>query len=172
MAHNNYFSRMLDSSFNGNRRQFWKYIRAKHKDKHNISTLVVDGQHISDTRQKADALNNYFESVFTKENLSNIPNMDLTNGFVISGMPDIAFSVDGIQRQLSKLDANKAKGPDNISPYILKHCANEISSVLQVIFTQSLNTGTLPSDWLQANICPVFKKGYRTSASNYIGLYR
>ena len=70
---------MLDSSFSGNRRQFWKYIRAKRKDKHNISTLVVNGQHISDTREKADVLNNYFESVFTKENLSNIPIMDPTN---------------------------------------------------------------------------------------------
>ena len=82
-------------------------------------------------------------------------------------MPNITFSVDGIQHQLSKLDANKAKGLDNISSYILKHCAIEISPILQVIFTQSLNTGSLPSDWLQANVCPVFKKGNRTSASNY-----
>ena len=132
-----------------------------------ISTLVVNGQHISDTREKADVLNNYFESVFTKENLSNIPIMDPTNSFMTPGMSDISFSIDGIQHQLSKLDANKAKGPDNISPYILKHCAIEISPVLRVIFTQSLHTATLPSDWLQANICPVYKKGSRTNASNY-----
>ena len=90
-----------------------------------------------------------------QSHLSNIPNMDPTNVFVICGMPGIAFSVDGTQHQLSKLDANKAKGTDNISPYILKHCANEISSVLQVIFIQSLNTCTLLSDCLQANICSV-----------------
>ena len=42
-------NRMLDNSFNGNRKQFWKYIRAKCKDHHNISTLVVDGETISDT---------------------------------------------------------------------------------------------------------------------------
>ena len=83
-------------------------------------------------------------------------------------MSNVTFSVDGIQHQLSKLDANKAKGSNNISSLIvIKHCANEISPVLRVIFTQSLNTGTLPSDWLQANICSVFKKGNRTNASNY-----
>ena len=82
-------------------------------------------------------------------------------------MSNITFSVDRIQHQFSKLDANKAKGPVNISSYILEHCPIEISPVLQVIFTQSLNTGSLPSDWLQAIICPVFKKGNRTSASNY-----
>jgi len=82
-------------------------------------------------------------------------------------MPYITFSVDGIQHLLSCLGVNKASGPDNISPFILKECANEISPVLQVIFTQSLNTGTLPSDWVTANVCPVFKKGSCTIASNY-----
>jgi len=31
MTHNNYYGRNLDTSFNGNHRQFWKYIRAKQK---------------------------------------------------------------------------------------------------------------------------------------------
>ena len=74
-------------------------------------------------------------------------------------MSSISFSVDGIQHQLSSLDTSKASGPDNIHPYILKNCANEIAPILQVIFTQSLNTAMLISDWLMANICPVFKKG-------------
>ena len=169
VAHNNYFNRMFDNSFNGNRRQFWKYIRAKRKDYHNISTLIVDGESISDTKSKANALNNYFESVFTKENLSNIPSMNGCNNPVnaLPTMPSITFSVAGIQHQLSLLDTNKASGPDNIHPYILKNCANEISPILQVIFTQSLDTGIQPSDWLMANVCPVFKKGNRTSTANY-----
>ena len=33
---------MFDNSFNGNCKQFWKYIRAKCKDHHNISTLWWD----------------------------------------------------------------------------------------------------------------------------------
>jgi len=55
------------------------------------------------------------------------------------------------------LDAQKPSGPDLISPYILKHCANEITPILQVIFTQSLFTSSLPNDWLLVNTCPVFK---------------
>ena len=66
---------------------------------------------------------------------------------ILPGMPDITFSVTGIQHQLSILDTNKASGPDNISPFILKHYSNEISPILQVIFMQSLDTG-VPSDWL------------------------
>ena len=42
----NYFNRMFDNSFNANHKQFWKHIKAKRKDHHNISTLVADGETI------------------------------------------------------------------------------------------------------------------------------
>ena len=32
-AHNNYYGRLFDNSFGGNKRQFWKYIKAKRKEK-------------------------------------------------------------------------------------------------------------------------------------------
>jgi len=45
-THNNYFSRIfaIDASFGGNHRQFWKYIRAKHKDNNEISTCISDAK--------------------------------------------------------------------------------------------------------------------------------
>ena len=36
-----------------------------------------------------------------------------------------------------------------------------------MIFTQSLNSGNLPEDWLTANVTPIFKKGDRANATNY-----
>jgi len=145
---------------------FGNMLRAQRKDNHNISTLVVDGKPITESKCKANALNN---SVFTKENLTNIPMMNDTNNpeNTLPSMPKITISVAGIQQQLSLLDTNKASGPDIISSYILKNCVNEISPTLKVIFTQSLDTGVLPSDWLIAIVCPVFKKGNRTNVANY-----
>ena len=35
------------------------------------------------------------------------------------------------------------------------------------LFQTSLNTGTLPQDWTDANVAPVFKKGDRHQAENY-----
>jgi len=46
-------------------------------------------------------------------------------------------------------------------------CCDEIAPVLAVIFTQSLNLGNLPKDWLTANVTPIFKKGDRANPSNY-----
>jgi len=71
--------------------------------------------------------------------MSNIPIMNPSN-LPLLEMPDIKFSIAGIQHQLSLLDSNKTFGPDNISPFILKHRCNEISPILQVI---------LPNLWTQ-----------------------
>ena len=76
-----------------------------------------------------------------------------------------------ISRILEKLLSNKAPGPDEIPVYILKLCNEEIAPVLQIIFTQSFKDQNLPSDWLMANIVPIFKKGNRNLASNYWPTY-
>ena len=106
-----------------------------------------------------------YSLIFTKEDQSNVPTLDADDSF--PNLPDITFSVEGIRQLLFELDANKANGPDEIPPFVLKECAEEISPVLQIIFTKSLSSGVLPSDWKKANICPVFKKGRRDEAKNY-----
>ena len=109
----------------------------------------------------ARILNNQFESVFTNEDLSNISIM--TSDATLQ-MPGISFSAHGI---LENLVLGKAPGPDVLTTYIFKHCASEIAPILQMLFTQSFNTSTLPEDWLTANITQVYKKGSRSIPSNY-----
>ena len=130
-----------------------------------ISPLLVNGSIVSDSQGKAAALSDQFQSVFTLEDTSNIPKLD-DNSFV-TPMPAISFSTSGIQTLLHNLDPNKAQGPDKIAPFVLKNCAAEIAPILEIIFKQSLNSGVLPSDWLTANVCPVFKKGNHNTPSNY-----
>jgi hypothetical protein len=48
---------------------------------------------------------------------------------------------------------------------VLKACAEE--PVMSHIFQLSLTTGELPSDWRNANMTPIFKKGDKHTASNY-----
>jgi len=65
----------------------------------------------------------------------------------------------GIKCILEKVDPSKSAGLDGIPTCVLKSCATEISSFLQVIFNQSLNEGMLPNDWHKANITPIHMKG-------------
>ena len=68
---------------------------------------------------------------------------------------------------LTCIDPKKANGPDAIPCRVLKETADVIAPFLQLLFTQSLETGKLPSDWLKANITPIFKKGSKHLPVNY-----
>ena len=49
----------------------------------------------------------------------------------------------------------------------VKVAANELSFPLATIFNFSLLTGTIPNEWKQAVVTPVFKEGDRQNTSNY-----
>ena len=93
--------------------------------------------------------------------------MPETAPFPFSPMGNIIVSVSGISKLLSNLNPSKASGPDQIPLYELTISGNVISPVLQVIYQSSLDTGELPLDWKHALVSPVYKKGSRSSPSNY-----
>ena len=64
---------------------------------------------------------------------------------------------------LQNLDTNKSPGLDKIHPLVLKHCFCELSP----IFLHNRCTGSIPSDWLLANVTPVFKKINKDLPVNY-----
>ena len=76
--------------------------------------------------------------------------------------PEINITCAGVLKLLQKLNPNKAAGPDNIPPRVLK--APEIAPILTIIFRK---TGEIPPDWRLANVSPVYKKGDRHKAENY-----
>jgi hypothetical protein len=57
--------------------------------------------------------------------------------------------------------------PDQIPTRLLKLCASKLSHAIVRIFQTSLDSGTVPSDWKEALITPLVKKGERNVASNY-----
>ena len=58
-----------------------------------------------------------------------------------------------------------------INPIVIKQVAilhkRTNQRKLHFIFTQSLCTGELPTEWTQANVAPIFKKGSKLQAVNY-----
>jgi hypothetical protein len=88
-------------------------------------------------------------------------------GLTYPTINNLNIHTKGVENLLQKLKVNKASGPDDLPAYILRETAVEIAPVLTAIFNQSLKCGTLPKDWLTANIAPIFKKGNKNLAENY-----
>jgi hypothetical protein len=79
---------------------------------------------------------------------------------------ELDITENGVLKLLTSINPNKAAWPDNIKPKLLKELATEIAPILTIIFRKSFDTGEVPSDWRNANVSPVFKKGEKYKAEN------
>ena len=97
-------------------------------------------------------------------NPSHIPSKTLSS---VPQMPNISVSLNGVLKLLKDLNPHKAAGPDQLKPIVLQRLRDVIAPVLQVNYQKSLDTGRVPNDWNTAYVCPLFKKGDTSLASNY-----
>ena len=74
-------------------------------------------------------------------------------------MDEITVDPNGVIKQLDRLNIHKASGPDGLNARVLKECRTEIGPVLAHIYKASLAQGSVPDDWRQANVAPIYKKG-------------
>ena len=163
-AYEQYIANLINSESQCTNKRFWSFIKNQRCDPSGVPSLTKDGSIISDDYMKANELNNYFTSVFTKEDTSQIPIMNC-NSYPDS--PPIIVTCDGVTRLLSNLHPNKAAGPDKLPSRFLKQFAIDLAPMLTLIYQASLNQGSVPEDWKKALVTPVFKKGDRSLAANY-----
>ena len=85
----------------------------------------------------------------------------------IPTIDDIKISEQRVRKLMENLSPYKAGGPDGISPRVLRELAGELAPALTIIFQSSLSTGIVPTDWRDAYITPMFKKGEQYNPANY-----
>ena len=158
----------LANSTKTNPKKFWKYVNKSAKSVSGISALKKDDQTLATTDlDKAHILNQYFSSVFTNEDITNVPKYDfsvLSNGLTCNE-PNI--TPDAVHKKLSSLQIEKAYGPDGIPPIILFELRNFLATPLSHLFSSSLQSGEVPCDWRRAHVTAIFKKGNRSDPGNY-----
>ena len=164
-SHNAYLNDVIGSSLTENPKKFWSYVRSCKSENIGIPPLKNDNSSISvNDKDKAESLNSYFHSVFTQEQLPT-PNIIGTSSF--PSIPDFKISTDGVYKQLSQLNPKKACGPDEIPAKVLKEASRSISHWLSFIFQQSYESNTIPTDWSNALVTAIFKKGKKSDPANY-----
>ena len=150
-----------------NPKKFWSWVNSSKGTRKPIPTLMHNGVSVANDSDKADVFNNYFHSVLTQEDLTNF---DLLKQSSLPPSPVIStvdFSPSVVCHYLKSLDVTKACGPDLLPGFLLRYCAEDISSPLSYLFNKSMSTGSLPQDWVSANVVPVFKRDDRHVPSNY-----
>ena len=148
-----------------NPKSLFRYISAKTKPRETIPDLKKkDGGYTSGDKQKAEVLNSFFGSVFTKENNGDLPECNYPVDHTLS---HVDITEADISKVLSTLNPGKSPGPDCIHPRVLRELAYELSTPLKILFDKTMSHGTIPSKWKTAEVRPIFKKGDKASPDNY-----
>ena len=80
--------------------------------------------------KKAEILNQQFQSIYTKEDPSSIPDKGPS---LYSSMEDIKVNPNGVKKLLKDIRPFKASGPDGIPTFLLRAAAEELAPMLIVI---------------------------------------
>ena len=116
----------------------------------------------------AEVLNEYFSSVFTTEDISSLPvPFNKFEGNTSEHLGQLIVTPEMIAKKIKKMKDNKSPGVDGIPPKLLKEIVEQISTPLAKLINLSLEEGIVPSEWKEANIMPLFKKGSRNKPENY-----
>ncbi len=79
----------------------------------------------------------------------------------------MTLSPDSVRRSLSRINARKAPGPDNIPGRVLRDCAVELTDVFTDIFNISLSQAVVPTYLKATTIIPVPKKSSPSCFNDY-----
>ena len=145
---------MLDK-LRSNPKALYSYIKSKQKIRPSIGPLQKsDGSLTADDQEVAETLNLFFESTFTREDLSSMP---VPSSESESSICDIDITKSIVLQKLRELNVNIAPGPDGLHSYVLKTCANTLSTPLTILYSQSLSVS-----WRHLVFMVIYHRGYQT----------
>ncbi len=159
------YERKVASEAKTNPKAFHNYVKSKTKVQSSIPDIETDSGFTKSNSEKAEVMNQFFTSVFTQENLTNIPAP--TNIFTDDVLIDVEITEEKVRKKLQELNQSKSAGADNQHPRVLKEIAESIVAPVTFIYRRSLDEGFLPQAWKDANITPLHKKGNKASSNNY-----
>jgi hypothetical protein len=163
------YEKKLTENIKEDSKSFFSYVKSKAKIKTKTGPLIdKDGIKIDSTLEMSEMFNEYFASVFTVENVQDIPEGEkIFKGTEEEKLRDFIVTEDMVEAKLQKLRSDKAAGADDMSPRFLKMIQMFLAKPICLLLRKSLDEGNVPNDWKLANVTPIFKKGSRSRADNY-----
>ena len=108
-------------------KSFYKCIKRKRVAKVNIGPLEDEKEDVITGNEKmAEALNRYFVSVFTVEDINNMPKIDDRKAMADEDLETIIITKEVVLSKLMGLKVDKSPGPDGMHPRVLKKMVGEI----------------------------------------------
>lgn len=167
------YEKKLVDNIKQNSKNFFKYVQSKSKVKVAITTIKKSAGHVvTEEKEICTMFNNFFLSVFTKETdeIEEAVKQSFEAKFRPEEMEQIVdckIQEEDVIKEIKNLKADKAAGPDDIPQNFYIQTADVIAKPLVILYRFCLDNSEVPSDWRDANVTPIFKKGQKEEVSNY-----
>ena len=163
------FEHKLAQNIKSDSKSFYACVRSKQNVPDKVGPLEDNAGNITtEGVLMAEELNMHFSSVFTREDTSSLPVPETKfNGTEGERLGQLVITPEVLANKINNMKDNKSPGVDGIAPKILKETVEQISKPLAHVFNMSLREGSVPLEWKEANIIPLFKKGSRNKSVNY-----
>ena len=146
--------------------RFYRYVNGKMSGRKLIPPIKnAAGNLITDNVSRANIFNEYFASVFTRDD-NNLPQFTKRVDSTVKCC-DVCFTPAKVLKVLQGLKSKNSHGPDGFPNILLKRLSTALCHPLAFVFQASFRSHVLPASWLHAIVIPVFKKGPTSSTSNY-----
>ena len=134
-------------------RDYWKYLNSLQHKKNNNEPCIDDFyEHFKSINQSHDGQ-------------EDTPNINIENADHILNAKITSTKID---KCIKNLKSGKAPAQDNIINEYIKSTKNLFLPIYESLFNVVLDTGIIPSTWLEGTIRPIYKnKGDPKNASNY-----
>ncbi|EYC13274.1 hypothetical protein Y032_0044g1073 [Ancylostoma ceylanicum] len=153
--HSNYEKRLAKTT---GMKDFFSHVRSKVKNTAPLPVIEnLDQKLCFRDKEKADALGQYFASVFTSSYSSEYMTTEADSSDS-SAFPYIIVTPKDVFYYLRKLKPSASSSIDGIPQIFYKHCAETLSKPLSIMFNISLLFGEIPQAWKDAIVTAIPKK--------------
>lgn len=155
----------LMSQMERNPKVLYQFVNSHSAVKPGVSALANSNGMTTTASETAEVLAKFYSTVFCPRECVSISIEPQTPPIV--PLNDVTVSPHLVLAQLLALNTRKSPGADEITPYLLRHCAQPLCIPLTFMFNQSLSHSVVPPGWKCGIISPIFKSGKRSQVSNY-----
>ena len=175
-AKNQHSQTLLNESAN-NPNRFWKTLKNIFPIKEKVScskTFIIDNIITTKAKTVASSFCSFFSNIASKLRSKTLPLKNFIwakpnhlHRITYNTFRFKQVTVMEVFKRLKKLSRQKASGPDDIPPNILKDVAMQIAKPLCYIINLSLKKGMIPTEFKIGRITPIYKSGSKHDMDNY-----
>lgn len=148
-------------------RSFFRYANTRLRSRERVAPLEDAGTLHDSDADKATLLARHFSSIYTAPSDSSTTPYDVAPRILRHEDCAVKFTEYDIFELTKTMKSSFNATPDNIPPYFYNKFGIFLAEPLKLIYERSLTDGTVPQAFRHSIVTPIFKKGSKSSVSNY-----